>query len=414
MSGAQAPGTAERDRSVANLRLERDAVVLYDRLAGIEKDPRRAGAFRAIAANERRHAEIWATRLRETGVNVPGEEPPRFRIRMILAVARVFGTRAVSDLVKALEGDEEEIYEAQGDPEVASIMEDEREHAEIWHRLDAGLPGVLEKPTNGTPGKPGLDVSTAFEAGAPLEHADGAKGAAVASARRDETWHRAGQTGTLRAAIFGISDGLVSNLALVMGIAGASADNHFIVLAGVAGLLAGSFSMAAGEFISMQSQRELFERQIDLEREEIKIMPEAEEYELAGIYRAKGLSTSEAKLVAHRLMQDPQMALDTKIREELGLDPQQLGSPWGAAAYSCISFAIGAAIPLVPFLLTRGGPAIVFAALLAMIGLFVVGVGVSLLTGRSAIFTGLRQVAIGGIAATVCYAVGLFIGVQVS
>ena len=143
-------------------------------------------------------------------------------------------------------------------------------------------------------------------------------------------------------------------------------------------------------------------------------MPEAEEHELAGIYRAKGLSASEATLVAHRLMQDPQMALDTKIREELGLDPQELGSPWGAAAYSCVSFAIGAAIPLVPFMLTHGTAAIAAAALLAMIGLFVVGVGVSLLTGRSAIFTGLRQVAIGGIAATVCYAVGLFIGVQVS
>ena len=236
----------------------------------------------------------------------------------------------------------------------------------------------------------------------------------AAGGRRDETWHRAGQAGTLRAAIFGISDGLVSNLALVMGIAGASADNHFIVLAGVAGLLAGSFSMAAGEYISMQSQRELFQRQIDLEREEIKIMPEAEERELAGIYRAKGLSSSEATLVAHRLMQDPQMALDTKVREELGLDPQELGSPWGAAAYSCVSFAIGAAIPLLPFLLTIGVPAIVAAALLAMIGLFVVGVGVSLLTGRSAIFTGVRQVAIGGVAAAVTYAVGLLIGVQVS
>jgi VIT1/CCC1 family predicted Fe2+/Mn2+ transporter len=182
----------------------------------------------------------------------------------------------------------------------------------------------------------------------------------------------------------------------------------------VAGLLAGSFSMAAGEFISMQSQRELFQRQIDLEREELKIMPEAEEHELAGIYRAKGLSSSEAALVAHRLMQDPQMALDTKIREELGLDPHELGSPFGAAAYSCLSFGLGAAIPLVPFLLSHGAPAIVAAVALAMIGLFVVGVGVSLLTGRSAIFTGLRQVAIGGVAAGVTYVVGLIIGVQVS
>lgn len=407
---------AEQERSVANLRLERDAIVLYDRLAGIEKDPRRAGAFHAIASNERRHAEIWANRLREMGVDVPADEPPRLRIRLILSLAGLFGTRAVSDLVKALEGDEEEIYEAQGDPEVAAIMEDEREHAEIWHRLDAGLPGVREKPGASSPGEVSLDDATSFQAAEPAQPGDHVHSHAAVPVvkRRDETWHRTGQTGTLRAAIFGISDGLVSNLALVMGIAGASADNHFIVLAGVAGLLAGSFSMAAGEYISMQSQRELFQRQIDLEREELRIMPEAEEHELAGIYRAKGLTSREAAMVAHRLMQDPKMALDTKVREELGLDPDELGSPWGAALYSCLSFAAGAAIPLVPFLLSHGVAAIVASVALAMIALFVVGVGVSLLTGRSAIFTGARQVAIGAIAAVVTYIVGLIIGVQIS
>ncbi len=232
--------------------------------------------------------------------------------------------------------------------------------------------------------------------------------------RRDESWHRAGQTGTLRAAIFGISDGLVSNLALVMGVAGASADNKIIVLTGIAGLLAGSFSMAAGEYISMQSQRELFQRQIDLEREELKIMPEDEERELATIYRAKGLSVSEAALVAHRLMQDPDQALDTKVREELGLDPDQLGSPWGAATYSFVAFALGAVLPLLPFLLTTGTAAIIAAVSVALVALFVVGVGVSLLTGRSALFSGLRQAAIGGAAAAVTYAVGLAIGVQLS
>jgi len=393
MSSVGALDAGERTRSLANLKLERDAIVLYDRLAGIEKDPRRAAAFRAIASNERRHAEIWAARLREAGVHVPDADEPRPRVRFIIGLARVFGTRAVSDLVKSLEGDEQELYEAQSDPNVASIVADEREHAEIWQRLDAGLPGLAE-----------VDES----AGTTSTTAVGIR------PRGEESWHRAGRAGTLRAAIFGVSDGLVSNLSLVMGVAGAAADNKIIVLAGIAGLLAGAFSMAAGEYISMQSQRELFERQIDLEREEMKIMPESEERELAAIYRAKGLSASEANMVASRLMQDPQAALDTKVREELGLDPQELGSPWGAALYSFVAFGGGALLPLLPFLLGHGTPALVSSVGLALIALFVVGAGVSLLTGRSAIYSGVRQVVIGAAAAVVTFIVGTIIGVQVA
>ena len=144
MSSASALDPAERERSLANLKLEQDAVVLYDRLAGIEKDPRRAASFRTIAGNERRHAEVWSQRLREMGVQVPPPGPPRLRVRFIIGVARVFGTRAVSDLVRSLEGDEGELYESQSDPDVAAIMADEREHAEIWQRMDAGLPGVAQ------------------------------------------------------------------------------------------------------------------------------------------------------------------------------------------------------------------------------------------------------------------------------
>jgi VIT1/CCC1 family predicted Fe2+/Mn2+ transporter len=232
---------------------------------------------------------------------------------------------------------------------------------------------------------------------------------------RDESWHRAaGQSGALRAAVFGINDGLVSNLALVMGFAGAATGNDLIVLAGVAGLLAGAFSMGAGEYISMQSQRELFERQIELEREELRFRPDKERDELAALYRAKGLSESEAQLVAMRLMQDPQHALDTKIREELGLDPDELGSPWMAAVGSFLAFALGAFIPLAPFLVLVGAPALGLSVLLALGSLFVVGALVSLLTGRSLLYSGLRQVAIGGAAALVTYLVGSLIGVAVT
>jgi VIT1/CCC1 family predicted Fe2+/Mn2+ transporter len=370
----------ERTRSLANLKLERDAVVLYDRLAEIEKEPARAAAFRRIAGNERRHAEVWASRLAAAGVAVPSDGGPRPRVRVIIALARLFGTSAVADLVRALEGDEEDAYAGQLTPETAAIAADEREHAEIWKRLESG------------------------ETTAPLRARNPA----------DEAWHRGGRSGTLRAAVFGVNDGLVSNLSLVMGFAGAVSDNQLIVLAGVAGLLAGAFSMAAGEYISMQSQRELFERQIAIEREEMRVMPDVEEAELATIYRNKGLPDADAKRVASHLMRDPETALDTKVREELGLDPDELGSSWGAAWSSFVSFGVGALVPLLPFLLGVGLPALVSALGLSFLALFVVGALVSMVTGRGVLFSGGRQVAIGAVAAAVTFGVGSAIGVAVA
>jgi len=230
-----------------------------------------------------------------------------------------------------------------------------------------------------------------------------------------ERWHRAGgRSGTLRAIIFGVSDGLVSNLSLVMGVAGAASGNpSCILLAGIAGLLAGSFSMAAGEYISMQSQRELFERQIALERAEMEAMPEEEEAEMAALYRAKGFQDEEAKAIAHRLFEDPERALDQLIREELGLDPDELGSPLGAAGGSFLAFAIGAFVPVLPYLLLTGTTAFVVSIVLSLAALFLVGAGVSLLTGRGVLFSGLRQVGIGAAAAIVTFVVGSIIGVSV-
>ncbi len=383
--------------SLENLKLERDAIVLYEALATIEKDPARAAAFDRIAGNERRHAGIWASKLTELGADVPPPSGPRPRVRFIILAARLFGTRAVADLVKALEGDEEELYDAQGaGPEVAAIAADEREHARIWDQLSvtASGAGAIAAPRDG--------VAVARNATSAAEIAE------------RERWHRGGgRSGTLRAVIFGVSDGLVSNLSLVMGVAGAASDNpSFILLAGVAGLLAGAFSMAAGEYISMQSQRELFERQIALERAEIEAMPEEEEAELAAAYRAKGFPPDEAAAIAHRIFGDPKAALDVLVREELGLDPDELGSPWGAAAGSFVAFAIGAVIPVIPFLF-GGGTAVIAASLvLSLVALFVVGAAVSLLTGRSLLFSGFRQMGIGLGAAVVTYLIGSLIGVS--
>jgi VIT1/CCC1 family predicted Fe2+/Mn2+ transporter/rubrerythrin len=373
----------DADQSLANLRLERDAVILYEALARIEKDPQRASAFERIASNERRHAGIWADKLRARGLDVPpAPTRPRARVAAILVLARLFGTKAVSDLVTALEGDEEELYDAQSSPEVEAIAADEREHAEIWRKL--------KDPDY----HPDRDIATR------------------------ERWHRSGRSGTLRAVIFGVSDGLVSNLALVMGVAGASGpvggQSHFILLAGIAGLLAGAFSMAAGEYISMQSQRELFERQIALERSEMEAMPEEEEAEMASIYRAKGFRDDEARAIAHRLFENPEHALDQLIREELGLDPDELGSPLAAAFGSFVAFAGGAFVPVLPYLIGNGVTAFVVAIAISLIALFAVGAGVSLLTGRGFLFSGARQVAIGAAAAIVTFVVGSLIGVSVA
>ena len=397
----------DASQSLENLKLERDAIVLYDALAAIEKDGRRASAFRTIAGNERRHAEVWAAKLREQGIEVPPPAPPRMRVRAIIALARLFGTRAVSDLVQALEGDEESVYGEQSSPEVEAIAADERRHAEMWRELGEGGArggaGARRRPTLGALAPAGVEDLRAAHAAA-----------GSAEIGQLEQWHRAGQSGTLRAVIFGVSDGLVSNTSLVMGVAGAaSGDPRFILLAGIAGLLAGSFSMAAGEYISMQSQRELFERQIHLEREELRAMPEEEEAELAAIYRAKGFTPDEARTIAHRLFRDPEAALDTLVREELGLDPDDLGSPWGAAGSSFATFAVGAFIPVVPFFFLQGTPAMVVASAASAIVLAGVGGLVGFLAGTQAWKSGARMVGLAALAGGATWFVGRLFGAAV-
>jgi VIT1/CCC1 family predicted Fe2+/Mn2+ transporter len=224
-----------------------------------------------------------------------------------------------------------------------------------------------------------------------------------------------GKSGAFRAAIFGMNDGLVSNLSLIMGVAGAAADNnHFIVVAGLAGLLAGAFSMGAGEYISVSSQRELFERELALEAEEIEAMPDEEANELALIYRAKGVGREEAEAMAARIMRDRTTALDTMAREELGLNPDELGSPWGVAISSFVSFAIGAVVPVLPWLVASGAAGLAASLALSALALFLVGAGISLLTGRSLLQSGARMLLVGGLAASATFGIGRLIGVSAS
>jgi vacuolar iron transporter family protein len=220
-----------------------------------------------------------------------------------------------------------------------------------------------------------------------------------------------GKSGTLRAAIFGVNDGLVSNLALIMAMAGAGVDNRVVVLAGVAGLLAGAFSPAAGEYVSMRVQKEVFERLIHVEAHEIGTDLEGETRELSHLFKEKGIPDDIAHQAAQSLMTDPDTALETHAKEELGLDPEELGSPFGAATSSFLTFGTGALVPLVPYLFTQRAPAASIAVALSLSALFGVGASMTVFTGRPWALSGARQLLIGSAAALVTYLVGGLFGV---
>ena len=243
--------------------------------------------------------------------------------------------------------------------------------------------------------------------------------AEVAQARRElEAIRRhhgsTGRSGSLRAAVFGINDGLVSNFSLVLGMAGADLGSQVVILAGIAGLVSGAFSMAAGEYVSMRVQREVFEGALNLERRELVEEPDAELREVEVILRAQGVPTEDAARIAPRVMEDPELALDLMARQELGLDPDELGSPYGAAASSFASFAVGALIPLLPFVLLAFGPALVASVVLSGLLLFVVGALASRLSDRPAVFGGARMLLIGAAAAAVTYGIGKLFGVTMA
>ncbi len=374
-AAAPAPTKADIKRYRTNYQGEVDGVELYRRLSRAEQDPQRAQIFLDLAETEKRHLKIWQDKLRAAGVD-PGKPGPSLRVRVLGALADRFGARAVLPMVSAMESNGFDEYMSQ--PEAGpSMARDERSHSRT--------------------------LSTMYSPGGATD---------VAGIARGERWHRVDTGGQLRAAIFGMSDGLISNLSLVIGVAGAQPDGRFILLAGVAGLMAGAFSMGAGEFISVTSQRELFERQIALEKEELEVAPEEERQELALIYRAKGLTEAQANELSTRIIADRGVALETLAREELGLNPQGLGSPWGVALASFASFAIGAVIPVIPWLFGSTNWHFLASVLLSAVALFAVGAGVSLFTGRNFALAGARQLIIGAAAAAVTFAIGRLIGVN--
>ncbi len=328
---------------------------LYVELAGIEADARIARMYRDLAKFAGQQAQLWAAKLDAAGQPLPADAQLGFRARTALALARRIGVRPMRGVFAALKVRGLSVYSAPvptGHPTVTRV-------ADIGRR------------------------------------------------------HRTGG-GNLRAAVFGVNDGLVSNASLILGMAGAAAEPRTLLLTGVAGLLAGAFSMAAGEYVSVRSQREVFEYQIGLEREELEEYPQAEADELALIYETKGFPPDDARRLAQTLIADPERALDTLAREELGLNPDELGSPWGAAIWSFLAFAAGALIPLLPYLFADGSGAFGASIAAAAAALFAVGATLSFFTGRSALLSGLRMLAIGSAAGAATYAIGSLVGVSVA
>jgi VIT1/CCC1 family predicted Fe2+/Mn2+ transporter len=371
------PAAARRYR--ANFQDEIDSAALYRAIADTEKDPRIADVYRRLAATEDRHAAFWEERLRAAGASVPPRRAG-WRTRALARLAARFGPQLVLPTLVGMEQGDRRGYRAQAESSGTAMATEEGAHGRVLQAL-AGVPGA------------------------------GAEGSTIA---RIEGRHRAVGGNALRAAVLGANDGLVSNLSLVMGVVGADLSGRSILITGLAGLLAGAGSMAMGEWLSVQSSRELYQRQIDVEREEITAIPEEEAAELALIYQAKGLPEEQAKTLAARLISDEQIALDTMAREELGIDPAELGgSAWEAAAFSFVLFAIGAVVPVAPFFLLSGMPAILASLGASALALFLIGAGITLLTGRGVLASGMRQLLIGLGAAGLTFGIGRLIGVSI-
>jgi len=367
-------GAETTDSWKESLRDERDAEAIYLALARAQTDPGRSALLERIAADERRHAAHWEAQLREAGVD-PGDVRPGNRARILCRLAGDFGDTVVLPIMRDRERHATESYL----DATSTFAEDEARHA----RELATLVGDAR--------------------GEPI-------GTALARLQRG----RAAGGNALRAAVLGVNDGLVSNASLVMGVAGAGVASSDILITGVAGLIAGACSMAMGEWVSVQSSRELSERELSIERHHIEAEPEEERAELALVYEQKGLGPGEARAVAGALMADAQTALDTHAREELGIDPGELGgSPWVAAGASFALFVLGAIVPVLPFVFLSGTTAVAVALGLSALGLFAIGAAITLLTGRSPLLSGLRQLTFGAAAFAVTYGIGALFGTAV-
>ncbi len=364
------------DRYRDNLRDELNGAALYAALAAAEADPIRKDLFLQLSQAESSHAQLWRDKLAAAGIHdehfVPG-----FRTRLLAKLAQRFGPGFVLPTVAAAEFSDRNKYASQGDAQ--NISAEERGHAAVIQAV----------------------AGNAATAGADIARA--------------EPWHRGASGNNLRAAVLGANDGLVSNFCLVMGIAGAGSANNTVLLTGLAGLAAGACSMALGEWLSVTNARELAQTQISREAEELEQTPMAEQHELALIFQAKGMPKEDAQRAAEQIMKDKKGALDTLAREELGIDPSELGgNAWSAAGTSFALFAAGAIFPVAPFFLMHGPWALATSALASAVVLAVIGALTSLFNGRNPGYSALRQLIFGCLAAAVTYGIGVALGTTLS
>ncbi len=369
------PTDADVRRYRNNLKEEVDGQGLYLLLADAEDDPNLKEVFKRLASSEKRHIDLWQEKLREAGAEIP-QLRPSTQVRVLGWLARRFGTRFVTPIVERMELNAVTMYDDQPEAVEHGLPGSERSHARLFQELGR---------------QPGESIDVA----------------------QIEGRHRSASGNALRAAVLGANDGLVSNLSLIMGVAGADPGREFVALAGIAGLLAGAISMALGEWISVLSGREAFNRQVEIEREELEVNPEEERAELVLIYQAKGLSEEAARLTADRVFQNPETALDTLVREELGMAEDSAASPSVAATTSFLLFAVGALLPALPWFFADGGLAIGLSLGLGAAGLFVLGAAVTLWTGRSALYSGGRQLILGLVAAGITYGIGSAVGIAI-
>ncbi|HEU0030549.1 MAG TPA: VIT1/CCC1 transporter family protein [Kofleriaceae bacterium] len=360
----------------SNRQHEIDSAAQYRAMADAEPDEGVARVYRELADVEERHAAFWEAQLKARGVD-PGPRRTSWRARVLAYTAKKLGARMILPTVTQREVAGRNDYASQSETEHTRMTAQERSHARV-------LQAMLRRPE----GAPGSELA------------------------RVEGRHRNVGGNALRAAVLGANDGLCSNLALVMGVAGATPSAHAILIAGVAGLLAGAFSMALGEWISVKSSRELAERELEVERDELAAAPEEEREELQLIYEAKGIPKHEAKQLSKSLLRDQGAALDVLAREELGLDPDELGgSPWTAAVTSFILFSIGAIFPVLPFIFDTGTGAIVISIVLSAVVLYGIGAAITLFTERPVWLSGGRQMLLGLAAAGITFGLGRLLGV---
>jgi len=361
----------------ANLPGEVDGAALYRAPADAEADPRLKQVYGRLAAVEEAHAEFWRKQLDRIGARA-GRLGLGWRTRALAWLARRFGPQFGLPTINRLEQRDSGQYDAQAEAVAGGLPAAERSHARVVQAIESSTPGGLQ-------------------------------GSALA---RLEGRHRAMGGNALRAAVLGANDGLVSNLSLVMGVAGAAVAERTILLTGLAGLVSGACSMAMGEWLSVNSSREFYQKQIDIEKSELEHAPEEEVEEIVLIYEAKGLPRPQAEALAQQMMANKDTALDTLVREELGIDPDSLGgSAWTAAASSFLLFSVGAVFPVAPFLLLGGRAAVIASLLASGVALAAIGAGTSLFTGRSVAFSAFRQLLIGYLAAAITYGIGMLAGV---